>query len=272
MANDSKPSSWPDLLIQLRWPVVVLTIFLAGLYLAWQVYREPFDRVGQAGRAMGDAADAAVERAEAVARAFFSGNITEQFLSSIPEVDSQRGGLLEVAQIEVVESFTRTDERRALWDLLYLGTTVAEIKVPVTYRYHLRFDQPWRVEATGNVCVVYAPRIQPTQPPAIHTEGLQRRVEEGWLRFDAEEQLSALQDTMTPRLRQMAGDPRHIGLIRETARQTVAEFIRAWLLREDQWHQDHLTQIKVVFADETAERMMTLGPTLEFDEVPQTVP
>jgi hypothetical protein len=121
------------------------------------------------------------------------------------------------------------------------------------------------VQISGDTCVVHAPRIHPTQPPAIHTEGLERRVDEGWLRFDTPEQLERLESSITPRLRQLAGDPRHIGLVRETARRTVAEFLRAWLLREEQWRQDHLTRIKVVFGDETVEEMVDMGMTLQME-------
>lgn len=257
-------NAWVELLHALRWPLV----FVFCVYVGWQMYREPFERTAQAGRAMGEAVDTAAERAEAVAKAFYTGDITERFLSYIPEVEAQRGGLLEVAQSEVVETFTRSDERRVLWDAFSLGTTTTEIKVPVTYRYHLRFDETWQVEISGDTCIVYAPRIRPTQPPAIHTEGLERRVDEGWLRFDAPEQLDRLESSITPRLRQLGGDPRHINLVRETARRTVAEFLRAWLLREEQWHQDHLTRIKVVFGDETVEEIVDMGMTLQMEEKP----
>lgn len=256
------PNPWTELLLGMRWPLVLLAFLLVG----WKMYLEPFQRAGQAGRAIGESVDAAAERAEAFAKAFYTGNVTEKFLSAIPEIDAEGSGLLEVAKSEVVETFSRSDERRVLWDALSLGTTDIEIKVPVTYRYHLRFDDRWRIEITGAMCVVYAPRIQPTQPPAIHTEGLERRVDEGWLRFDAQEQMASLESSMTPRLRQLAGDPRHIALVRDTARRTVADFVRGWLLREDQWHQDHLRQIKVVFADETVEEMVEMGITLELIE------
>lgn len=255
------PNPWAELLLGFRWPLVLIVFML----LAWKMYREPFERAGDAGKAIGEAASVAAERAEAVAKAFYTGNVTEKFLSSIPEIDSDGSGLLEVAKSEVVETFSRTDERRVLWDALSLGTTDIEIKVPVTYRYHLRFDDSWRIEVTGSTCVVYAPRIQPTQPPAIHTEGLERRVDEGWLRFDSDEQLTRLESSMTPRLRQLAGDPRHIALVRETARRTVADFVRGWLLREEQWRSDHLTQIKVVFADETVEDLVGMEVTLELE-------
>jgi len=263
MSNpEPRSNPWTDLLLASRWPLV----FIAFLFVAWQMYLEPFKRASQAGKALGETVDAATERAKDLAKAFYTGNITEKFFSAIPEIDSAGSGLLEVAKAEVVETFSRSDERRVLWDALSLGTTELEIKVPVTYRYHLRFDHRWRIEITGNTCVVYAPRIQPTQPPAIHTEGLERRVDEGWLRFDADQQLADLQSSMTPRLRQLAGDPRHIALVRDTARRTVADFVRGWLLREEQWRQDHLTQIKVVFGDETVEEMVEMAVTLELIE------
>ncbi|MEE8522930.1 MAG: hypothetical protein V3T72_03280, partial [Thermoanaerobaculia bacterium] len=147
-----------------------------------------------------------------------------------------------------------------------LGTTVTEVRVPVTYRYHLRLSDPWRLEVSEHTCIVYAPEIRPTLPPAIHTEGMQRHLDESWLRFDGAEQMEALEKSITPRLRQMAGDPRHVALVREQSRKTVAEFVRNWLLQEQHWRDDRFRVIKVIFPDEELEDPELVGPTVLLDE------
>lgn len=252
----SATRAWADVLISFRWPLVALVLLLVPLV----VYLETLRQAERAGGALGDLARGAAERAERIAGGFLTGNVTERFLSSIPEIASTGSGHLELATLEVTETFSRSDERRAFWDVVYLGTTVSEIKVPVTYRYHLRLADPWRLEVAERTCIVYAPEIRPTQPPAIHTDGLEKRVEEGWLRFDGADQLADLERSITPRLRELAGDPRHLALVREAGRRTVAEFVRNWLLMEDQWGRDGLRTILVVFPGEETEAPESIGP------------
>lgn len=254
--------AWVEALRIARWPLALVLLAL----VAFLAYRDTLDRAERAGQAALELPSRAADRAEAIASKFLSGNITETFLSALPEIDSAGSGLLEVATVETTETFSKSDERWALWDMIPLGTTESEIRVPVTYRYHLRFDDPWRLDVSDRVCIVYAPSIRPTLPPAIHTEGMEKRSSEDWLRFDGDEQLAKLEQSMTPRLRQMAGDPRRVALVRDPARRTVAEFVRAWLLREEQWGEDGFHMIKVVFADEIGEQAQDLPVTITLDD------
>src|SRR5260221_13383453 len=72
----------------------------------------------------------------------------------------------------------------------------------------------------------------------------------GWFRRAPDELLLTLQQEITPMICRYAQDPRRIDLIRETCRQTTAEFVRKCLstnssgLPQDQ-------QIQVRFAGET---------------------
>jgi hypothetical protein len=124
--------------------------------------------------------------------------------------------------------------------------------VPVSFRYHLRLSDPWRLAARDQVCLVLAPSIRPTLPPAIHTDELERRAESGWARFDKNDQLDALERSMTPTLEQRAADPAHLQLVREACRQSVAAFVKKWLMREGQWRSDRFNSIVVLFPDEAA--------------------
>jgi hypothetical protein len=222
--------------------VMALLIFL--------VYRETL-RQGEA--VVTGTVDALARGAENVSRNLFTGNVTETFLAAIPKIQNSGGGLLEVATAEAVETFERSDERRVFWDTFSLGTTVSQIQVPVTYRYHLRLEDDWRIEVEGRLCIVYAPKIRATQPPAIHTEGMRKRVQEDLLRFDVDDQMAKLEVSITPRLRQLAQNPQHIDLVRDKARQTVVEFVRQWLRLEDQWGDDGVQAIQVIFPDEVKE-------------------
>ncbi len=239
------------MLARYRWPLAVLLLgfmilfgYLATLWTARRTYEKTMDRGERASQA-------AVQALSAMAERFSSGQVTHTFESALPQIFPTGQGNLEVAVAEQVETFRVEDSKRLFWDKLPIGTTVSEIRVPVTYRYHLRLADPWQIEVSGQSCIVTAPPIRPSQPPAVHTEGLERRSEEGWGRFNARAQMEALEKGITPTLEEYAADPRRMALIREQSRQAVAAFVRNWLLREDHWREDRFRSIKVIFADET---------------------
>lgn len=195
-----------------------------------------------------------LDRTTGLAEKFRQQHITETFTSALPTFARTPGGNLELATATATETLSRTDERTIAWDLVYLGKTFSEISVPVTYRYHLVLRDAWKLDVVGNTCVVRAPAIRPSLPPAIHTDQMQKRSEAGWARFDAPEQMAALERSLTPRLTRHAGDPRRLALVREQCRKTVAEFVRDWLLREDHWRPDRFAAIQVIFADEREDK------------------
>jgi len=203
-------------------------------------------------RGVKDTMDRVINKVPEIARNFITGNITHTFRESIPQITSTQGDILELAVYRCDETFKRTDEKWAGWGWVYLGTTVAEIRVPVSFRYHLRLSDPWRLAARDQVCLVLAPQIRPSLPPAIHTADMERRAESGWARFDKNDQLDVLERSMTPTLEERAGDTAHVQLVREACRQSVAGFVKKWLMREGQWRSDRFTSIVVLFPDEAA--------------------
>ena len=258
--SDTPPASAPY-----RWPLAVVAIalvflfaFLAFLWSARRAYETTLTVGGQAGRAI-------AEEAKAIAAKFASGTITRTFVAAIPEITSAGAGRLELATARQVETFRAEDSLSVFWDKLYLGTTISEIRVPVTYRYHLELSDPWRLDVSGQTCLVIAPPIRPSLPPAIHTDQMEKRSEAGWARFNAQQQLDNLEKGITPTLTQYARDRRHLALAREQCRQTVAEFVRTWLLKEDQWRTDRFRTIKVVFADEQLADPARQPPTLRLE-------
>ncbi len=241
-ARAHDPSPW----LALRWPAVFVVLAL----LVFLAYRETLDRAGQSVAAVGNAAGAAADRVQKIAEGFFTGDVTESFTSAVSSVEGAGTGRLEVATAEVVEKLSRSEERRMAWDVLSLGTTTVEVEVPVTYRYHLRLDDPWKIEVHGPVCLVMAPAIRPSLPPALHTDRLRARTDESWLSFDGAEKMAALQRNLTPRLTERAKSPGHLAMVREPARKTVAKFVRGWLLQQNYWTDNKFATVRVVFPDE----------------------
>jgi hypothetical protein len=166
------------------------------------------------------------------------------FQESITRIVSTQGDVLEVAVLETQETVTRHDVRTAFHNLLYLGTTVSEIRVPVVYRYHIRLSDPWQITMQGSRCEIRCPPLRPTLPPALRTEAMEKKSEAGWLRFNAAENLAALERELTPTLEKRAANTTHLQQVRESARQSVAAFARKWMPEQAG------AEVHVVFADE----------------------
>lgn len=243
--------------------IAVCALLVWGLM---QTAQRPFDTAER----VADGVQHLAAQLPVLAQEFKTGRITHTFRTSIPEVAGTGGDVLEVAVSESEETFRREDSKSVLWDSLDLGTTVSEVRVPVTFRYHLRLSDPWKLASRDHVCLVLAPPIRPSLPPAIHTDGMEKSTRRGWARFNGEESLAALERSITPTLEERALAPARLALVRENSRRSVAAFVRAWLMKEDYWRTDRFTAIVVMFADEQPiasdadlEQVQT-APTLEF--------
>ncbi|MBS33551.1 MAG: hypothetical protein CMO68_04000 [Verrucomicrobiales bacterium] len=246
--SDEPTKPPPDGFAAWRWPIAFVLIAALGLMAFVTLIRTPERLIESAGRGAAGVAEALDD----AAANFRQGNITETFVASLPTLETGRGGLLELAKVTATETFRSEDELTYdfKWFEVDAGTTTTEIRVPVTYRYHLRMRDSWQLYVTNAVCVVHAPAIRPSQPPAIHTDRMEKSSDEGWARFNADEQMIQLEKTITPTIRNYAGDDRHLGVVRENCRKTVSEFIEGWLLREGHWGDDRLRFVKVYFPGE----------------------
>lgn len=198
--------------------------------------------------------------------AFGRSEITTSFHESIRQVKATHGDVLELATLEAEETFTRIDAKSTAWDLIYLGTTVSEIRAAAVYRYHLMLSDDWQVSRQNQTCLVIAPLIRPSQPPALRTDRMEKKTQAGWARFNAADNLAQLEKSLTPMLERRAGNPAHLEQVREPARKAVAEFVKTWALKETTG-EPRITKIIVVFADEpaakTPQASLQHPPTLE---------
>ena len=179
-------------------------------------------------------------------------DLTQTFRQSITEVSSTQGDVLEVAVMRTDETVSRHDGKTMFNDMLSLGTTISEIRTPVVYRYHIKLSDPWLLRIEGNRCIVQAPALRPSLPPAIETQGMEKRSEAGWLRFNAAENLAQLERDLTPTLQQRAGEKSNLDLVREPSRKSIAEFVQKWLLKQDAGISAKVDSIVVLFPEEAA--------------------
>ncbi|HWF17789.1 MAG TPA: hypothetical protein VG754_00895 [Verrucomicrobiae bacterium] len=243
-------------LTKFRWPMAV--VLVAFLFVgAWVI------SIKSCARAAPDTVHAVGTEVSNLLKNFDQQHITRTFQESLPQLNSEPGGRLEIAALTLNENLSESNALTTAWGHLDLGSTVTEIKVPAIYRYYVRLHDPWQLEVATNICVVHAPRIHPTLPVAIDTSRMEKKSNVGWGRFNAGDQMDQLEKDLTPTLSLYAADARHIALVREECRKTVAQFIRDWLLKEQQWRDDRFTAVKVVFPDEATTNAFTLPATLE---------
>ncbi len=235
---------------KLAWPVLILALALLALYGYCYSVRTADQLARDAGAEISVTLEKSIGAVSELAGRFRSERITQTFRAAIPEIKSAGSGRLEVATAMVTETFERSAEQKILWGLLSLGSTISQIHVPVTYRYHVELTDPWKIEVSGPTCLVFAPPIRPSQPPAIHTDQMEKRSQSDWTLMNGEDQLERLEQSITPILRGYAEDSRHLNLVKDKARLTIGKFIKDWLLREDQWREDRFRRVVVFFPDE----------------------
>jgi hypothetical protein len=172
------------------------------------------------------------------------------FHESIMKITANQGDILEVATLEADETLTRSDTKSLFDDLIYLGTTVSEIRARITYRYHIKLSEDWNITAENKTLHVTAPRIQPSLPPAIHTETMEKRSTAGWLRFNERENLDTLERSLTPMVASMSLTPAKMTLVREYARKSIADFVRTWILSRSEWKEYEIERVEINFPEE----------------------
>ena len=132
--ESSPPPPPPEWWHVFAWPfaaVAVAVVFVT----AWLVQRWRTPNSALARRSDGDLR-------------FSREHITETFISALPTLTRELN--LEVATSRQTETFERTESKSLLWGWLDLGTNVASLRVPVTYRYHLRLSDSWKLDVQGS--------------------------------------------------------------------------------------------------------------------------
>jgi hypothetical protein len=161
------------------------------------------------------------------------------------------GDVLEVASpMKTMETFSRGDVRFAAWGWVYLGTTTSEIKVPATYRFHIKLSEMKQSRLDDSVLIITAPAIHPTLPVAFDTRAMEKKTDGTWFRFDAAEQLADLEKTVTPALAARA--QAHVKTVRENARRDIEEFVQKWIVESQSDYRTKIKAVKVIFPGEDA--------------------
>jgi hypothetical protein len=158
------------------------------------------------------------------------------------------GGLLEVSTISTEERFDSTTTHTVLG--VSVGKTVAQVRVPAVYRYHIPLAKDWTLRSADRTLMVLAPAVRPALPVAIRTEQLESFAFGIWSPLTGSEAVASLQRSITATLAEKARTPEMIQLQRESARQTVTEFVQQWVVRQPGWQGAKAPTVLVFFEDE----------------------
>lgn len=165
-------------------------------------------------------------------------------------------GVLELAILKSPqEAFSRSD-RLTFWDL-ELGSTVSEVRVDATFRYHVPTDpKGWHVKKVGDIFRVIVPAVQSSLPVAIDTASIRKRTDTAWLGFNSSAtNLATLEKSLTAELAKRATRTSYIEAQRPVAREAAAEYVRRWLITQERYKSIKADQVRVFFADEPIEKM-----------------
>ena len=173
-----------------------------------------------------------------------------QFANSNSDLVVMRttGGLLEVSTITAEERFDSTTSHTILG--VPVGKTVAQIRVPAVYRYHVPLQTEWKIRVLGETLVVLAPGVQPSLPVAIDTSKLEFFTSGVWSPLTGTEAIASLQQSITGALGKKAATEQLILLQRESARATVSEFVQKWVVAQGRWKGRKVPAVLVFFEDE----------------------
>jgi len=210
--------------------------------------------------------DSTKEVAIEVVRAFRPEQVVQSFEEWRElEATGTDGDILEIATAEATEQFTRQTNLEMFGTKLPLGTTVSEIVVPATYRYHIDLDEDWFLTSDGSTLLVLAPEVRPSLPVAFDTGRMRKKTNAGWARWDGAESLAALEKTLTSKLEKRARQEEVLDEVREEGRLAVAKFVRKWLLARTAWGEDRFDEIVIKFEGEDGPPLTSMPPTLRWE-------
>ncbi|HTG44599.1 MAG TPA: hypothetical protein VK633_08710, partial [Verrucomicrobiae bacterium] len=200
------------------WMVIALVV-VGGTVL---IFRACVQMPGETISKTGDAVQKVGSLLKDVASAFRQGTITTSFTSYATTIEGMQ--LLQVGKVNQMEIFTRTDERTLGY--LTLPEVIVEARAPIEYTYYVDLNGPWRFVVENQVLHAYPPDIG-VNTPAVDVSKMSFEVRKG--RFGTEQVQEDLKRSISYMAKEKARQ--NIGLIRETARGKIGEFVANWLAR-----------------------------------------
>lgn len=203
------------------WALAMVFLTIACLALPIVLIRSAMRRV----RNLSDAGELVTQKVRSVAEAFRTGTVETRLRSYATEVKGV--SRFQFAELRQLESFERTDTASIAWGLVPLPDVVVEARGQVLYTYALDLQKPWELRLHDETVDVFAPFPEPGVP-ALDPSTLTFEVKRGSVIRDEAAVRAALQAGLSSLLMQRARE--HIALVKETGRNTTADFVRNFLI------------------------------------------
>ncbi|MBH9553966.1 hypothetical protein [Inhella gelatinilytica] len=165
----------------------------------------------------------------------------------VPIYMHTNGGRLEVATVTATQDFKLEAAKREFLGV-DLGRTVSSVRVKAVYRFHIDMEKKWPIQITQDGARVMAGPLKSTLPVSFDTRTLETETQSGWARFDKHENLKALERQLSPELEKLAEQYKKMAL--DSARTSIADFVRTWMLKEHHWQKSDKQEIEVLFPGE----------------------
>ncbi len=167
---------------------------------------------------------------------------TQQQATVVLDPDAVRvvrtpGGMLEVATLQKPEEFGwRVSHTCPLLDCSeLLGSTTSHVRVTAHYTYRIPLAANWTLTLRQGRYELRVPALEPADPVAFDTQGMQVRTERTrWLSPAAAPNREAVVRQLGPELARRARQDHYLRLAEEGAAATVTEFAQRWLREQGQ--------------------------------------
>ncbi len=228
-------SSWP-------WALAAVLVVALVVGAGWAVFRT---LAGLPGRAV-DRTERILRDLSSVASAFRRETAQTAFLGYATSLSGSNR--LQVATLEEVQVFRRTESASVLWGALDLPDVVVEARAPVETTYFVDLKGAWRFTVEGRTLSVVAPPIRFNRP-SIDVSALEIDTRQGSLLRDEEAARERLRKALTALAAARAR--RNLAQVRDTGRREVATFVETWL--GNTFLDGGTYSVEVRFADEQSE-------------------
>jgi len=212
--DDRRPTNWPLALL-----AVALLVLAGGAFYALHVLRQLPAQVAAQGKGI-------VREIGELARGFKTGTVSRRF--QVYNTRLEGTNYLQVATLQQQQTYEVEDHEAVLWGTVDLPPVVVRATFPVSYTYYVDLQGKWQLELRGRRVVVLAPPLR-FNKPAIDVSRLRWQIVRGSILRDEQPVFTRLRHELTGRATMQAHA--NIPVVRDTARQQVARFVRNWLLQ-----------------------------------------
>lgn len=169
---------------------------------------------------------------------------------SLPEFIPTNGGRLEISTVAVTQAFRSKDGKEFYG--IDLGTTISDIRVKVLYRYYIALEKQWPIKISQDrkFVTVNTTAVLPTLPVSFDTRTVEKSTENGWARFNKDDNLKQLERSITPKLE--VGAHKLIPLAANAGRSVVEGFVKTWILQNSNLSKD--VEVKVIFPSDSEKK------------------